>query len=390
MPHVQFVLPDLGYNAAAKQVSLIAPGIVEPGWATEVYSLAGGGPFAEPLRAADVPVRCPTAHPPLDWFGLRWAIPATGHGIVHAFGMPVLRRLWAATVRRRRPPVVLSLTCRERLSRFDRHCLGIVSRVVVHHHLAADALIRQGVPAGRISVIPPAVASFDAPRRMPSSTLCVDEAAPPNARIDAERRCVAFDAERQTRIPEGAFLLATAGSMPDRHRLFPAVWAFEFIRYPHENAHLLVIGGGPGRADMASVARKLAPEGSRIHFLNERSNAPQLLAAADIVLVLHRWGGVNAALEAMAAGRPVVAANTPELAAIIRDGETGRLVPVRDAAAAAGVIRKLILDPAERRRLGDAARAFVRQHCSVETVVPMLETIYEEEFTSTRSSLWAE
>jgi glycosyltransferase involved in cell wall biosynthesis len=390
MPHVHFVLPNLGYNSAAKQASLIAAGIVNPGWTTEVYSLAVDGPFTAPLRAQGVPVLSSTARPPLNWFGLRWMIPAPGHGLVHAFGLLVLHRLWAATIHRHRPPVVLSLTGRERLNRFDRHCLGIVSRVLVHHGHAADVLVRQGVPAGRISVLPPAVSSFDAPRRMPSSTLCVDETPAESARIDAERRCFAFDAERQTNIPPDSFVLASVGSIPDRHRLFPAVWAFEFIRYPHENAHLLVIGDGPGRAALQANTRGLAPEGSRIHFLGERSDAPRLLAAAELVLVLHRWGGVNVALEAMAAGRAVVAANSPELAAIIRDGETGRLIPPSDMAKAAGVIRKLILNPAERHRLGETARAFVRQHHSVETVVQMLETVYEEEFTSTRSSLWAE
>jgi glycosyltransferase involved in cell wall biosynthesis len=178
--------------------------------------------------------------------------------------------------------------------------------------------------------------------------------------------------------------------MPDRFRLLKAVWAFEFIRYPHEDAHLLVVGDGPGRASLEDTARGMAPEGSRVHFLGERSDLPALLRLADVVLVLHPNGGVNVALEAMAAGRAVVAASTPDLAAVIRDGKTGRLVPPQDAAAAASVIRTLLLDPAERRRLGDAARHYVREGHAVETVVRMLETVYADEFTSTRSGLGTE
>jgi glycosyltransferase involved in cell wall biosynthesis len=178
--------------------------------------------------------------------------------------------------------------------------------------------------------------------------------------------------------------------MPDRFRLLKAVWAFEFIRYPHAKAHLLVVGDGPGRASLEDTAGGMAPEGSRAHFLGERADLPELIALADVVLVLQPDGGVNVALEAMAAGRVVVAANTPDLAAIIRDGETGRLVPPRDAAAAAGVMHKLLLDPIERRRLGDAAREHVRDHHAVPTVVRMLETVYGEEFTTTRSGLGAE
>jgi glycosyltransferase involved in cell wall biosynthesis len=365
MPHVEFLVSDLEYNAAARQVSLIAAGIVEPGWTTEVFTLAGGGPFTAALRGEGVGVLHSKARSPFNWLGLRWMVPAPGRGLVHVFGLPALRRLWAGTLSSRRPPVVLTLTGRERPARFDRHCLGIVSRVLVHHQHAADMLVGQGIPSKRICVIPSAVADASIP---PARDGLVHSLG----------------------LPSDTCLLVTAGSLPDRHRLFQAVWAFEFIRYPHEDAHLLVIGDGPGRADLESNTRGLAPEGSRIHFLGERSDAPQLLAAADLVLVLHKYGGVNVALDAMAAGKAVVAANTPELAAIIRDGETGRFVPGGNAAAAASVIRKLILDRAERRRLGENACAFVRQYHSVETVVQMLEAIYEDEFTSTRSGLWTQ
>jgi hypothetical protein len=161
MPHIQFVLPDLGYTTAAKQVSLIAPALTGPGWSGEVYPLtrAGrAGPFTGVLRANHVTVLESTGRSVLRWFGLRFLIPAPGRGLVHAFGLKVLRRLRAATFGRRRPPIILSLTGHERLNWLDRRCLRIVNRVLVHHQPAADALIGQGVPANRVSVIPPAVA----------------------------------------------------------------------------------------------------------------------------------------------------------------------------------------------------------------------------------------
>ena len=367
MPHVHFVVPDLGYTAAAKQMSLIAPALVGPGWTTEVFPLtrAGqAGPFTGRLRGQGVTVLESSARSAVRWLGLRYVVPTPGRGLVHAFGLTVLRRLWAGTLGSRRPPVVLSLTGRERLGWLDRRCLQIVNRVVVPHQHAADALGQQGVPAGRIRVVPPAVL--------------------PPAQSTGQVGNLSYG------VPRGAPLIVTAGRMPDRHRLLNAVWMFEFVRYPHADAHLLVIGDGPGRAALESNARGLAPEGSRIHFLGERPDAPALLGLADVVAVPHQWGGANVALEAMAAGRAVVAANTPDLAALIRDGETGRLVPARDAAAAASAVRELLLDSAERRRLGEAARTHVLQGHQTETVVRMLETVYGEEFTSTRSGLRTE
>ena len=361
MPHVQYVLPDLQYTAAARQLLLIAPGLRDSGWTTEVYPLtrAGqAGPLTETLRARGVTVLESSGRSVVRWLGLRFVAPTPGRGIIHAFGLGVLRRLWAGTVGIRRPPILLSLTGRERLGWLDHRCLRTVNRVLVPHAAAADALSRQGIPAGRISVVPPAVAPAE----------------PTGGRI--------------ANPSYGRPLIVTAGRMPDRDRLLNAVWMFEFIRYPHEDAHLLVIGDGPGRLLLEDTTRGLAPEGSRIHFLGERPDAAELLAQADVVVVPHRWGGANVTLEAMAAGRAVVAANTPDPAALIRDGETGRLVPARDAAAMAAAVRKLLLDPEERRRLGEAARACVLQQHQTETVVRMLETICREEFTSTRSGLY--
>ncbi|HJZ94488.1 MAG TPA: hypothetical protein VKE40_26725, partial [Gemmataceae bacterium] len=60
MRHVYFVVPDLGHAAHAKQVSLLAPEMVRAAWTARVYSLAGDGPFGDPLRAAGVPVERPS------------------------------------------------------------------------------------------------------------------------------------------------------------------------------------------------------------------------------------------------------------------------------------------------------------------------------------------
>jgi glycosyltransferase involved in cell wall biosynthesis len=369
--HVEFLVPDLGYTAAAKQVLLIAPALGRTDSVDAVGTVfpltrAGrAGPFAGLLRADGVMVLESSARSAVRWLGLRYVVPAPGRGLVHAFGLPALRRLWAGTVGARRPPILLSLTGREQLRWLDRHCLRIVSRVLVHHSHAADALIRQGIPSGRISVIPPAVGEPPAP---------------------PDREAVLGPLG----IPPGGPLIVTVGSMPDRLRLLGAVWVFEFIRYPHEDAHMLLIGDGPGRADLEATARGVAPEGSRIHFLGGRADAPALFGLADVVFVPHPTGGVNVALEAMAAGRAVVAADTPDLGAVIRDGQTGRLYAPGDAVAAARAVRQLLLDPAERRQLGEAARAYVRERHQVATVVQMLETVYRDEFTSTRSGLWAE
>ena len=63
------------------------------------------------------------------------------------------------------------------------------------------------------------------------------------------------------------------------------------------------------------------------------------------------------AIEAMAAGCAIVASDTPPVTEVVRDGENGRLVPFFDRDAIAAAVGALLADPAERARLGAAARA---------------------------------
>ena len=102
---------------------------------------------------------------------------------------------------------------------------------------------------------------------------------------------------------------------------------------------------------------------------------PAWLTAADIVVVTQRTGGANVVLEALAAGRPVVAANTPELTALVRDGETGILVPPGDPPAAAKAINRLALDAGLRTRMG-AAAARAAAEFTIERAVAAWTAVY--------------
>jgi glycosyltransferase involved in cell wall biosynthesis len=350
MANVYLVVPDLEYRGHAKQLSLVAPALRQAGHTVGVYALDASGPFADLIRAGGVAVEHSSARDLRSWLLLRWMIPRPDSGVVHAFGLKVLRRLWVATLGRKRPEIVLSLSGRERLSRFDHRCLCAVSRLLVPHAAAAEALARQGVPSGMVTIIPPAVA---------------DTSPPP----DRDEFC------RTNGLPSDARLIMTAGRMETALTLFPPIWAFEFYRYMDPSVRLLVIGDGPGRAETEARARQVAPDCSRVHFLGARADISSILGLADAVLISQPSGAANIALEAMAAGRAVVAADTPDLAAIVRSGVTGILTPAGDAPGMAHALRRLLGDP-DRRQLGDAARQFVHDNHAVAAVIQTLETIY--------------
>lgn len=127
---------------------------------------------------------------------------------------------------------------------------------------------------------------------------------------------------------------------------------------------IALAGNGPLRGELEATVRRLHLADD-VCFLGERSDARELMQAADLVVLPSRDEGLsNVILEAMAAGRPVLATRvggTPEL---VEDGATGILFDPGDAAALTEALRKLAADPALRMRMGEAARTRIADHYS--------------------------
>ena len=113
-------------------------------------------------------------------------------------------------------------------------------------------------------------------------------------------------------------------------------------------ALLLVIGDGPERPDCEALARSLGMSG-HVRFLGRRSDVPRLLAAIDLVLMPSRSEGLGlAAIEAVAAGRPVIAFAVGGLPEVVVDGVNGRLVRTGDHQAFASAVVETLRNPAQR------------------------------------------
>jgi glycosyltransferase involved in cell wall biosynthesis len=108
-----------------------------------------------------------------------------------------------------------------------------------------------------------------------------------------------------------------------------------------------------------------------------RGDMPEVLAAAAVVcLPSYREGMPGVLLEAAAAGRPVVTTDVPGCRDAVVDGETGVMVPARDARALASALHTLLADPALRRRMGQAARRRAEAGFSRDLVVASTLGIY--------------
>jgi glycosyltransferase involved in cell wall biosynthesis len=110
---------------------------------------------------------------------------------------------------------------------------------------------------------------------------------------------------------------------------------------------------------------------------------PGLMAAADVVVLpfLTTSGIADhpmVALEAMAAHRPVIASRVGGVPEIVRDGDTGLLVPPGDSAKLAQALLALLRQPALRQELGARGGALVAQRFSIERVSALTEALYRE------------
>lgn len=116
-----------------------------------------------------------------------------------------------------------------------------------------------------------------------------------------------------------------------------------------------------------------------VEWLGERRDMPRCFREANIVcLPSYREGAPKVLLEASAAGRPVITTDCPGCRDVVRAGETGLLVPARDATALAAAIRGLLEDPGLRARMGAAARRHAEREFGIERVVQSHLELYRE------------
>lgn len=139
---------------------------------------------------------------------------------------------------------------------------------------------------------------------------------------------------------------------------------------------LWIAGDGPERASLAEQAARLELA-AQVRWLGQREDIGDLLAAADAVVLPSRAEGLGvAALEAMAAARPVVASAVGGLADAVRDERTGLLVPPGDAVALAAALERLLREPLLRQRLGGAGPARIAEGFLAEQMVAAYERLY--------------
>lgn len=143
-------------------------------------------------------------------------------------------------------------------------------------------------------------------------------------------------------------------------------------------AEFLVAGAGPEEANLRRLARELEIA-DRVTFVPNVLDLSRSLSAMDLFcLPSLRQGLGSLMLEAMALGRPVIASHVDGVDSIVRDNETGLLVPPSNSEALAQRMLELLRDPFRARRLADAASQLVRREFSTARMAQQTVAVYQK------------
>jgi glycosyltransferase involved in cell wall biosynthesis len=160
------------------------------------------------------------------------------------------------------------------------------------------------------------------------------------------------------------------------HRLFLESAARVARTMPE--ARFVIVGDGALRSEMEQLAASLGI-GERTIFMGWRRDLPRIYADLDVLVVSSNNEGTPvAAIEAMAAGCPVVATRVGGLVDLIRDGETGWLVEPRNTEALSEAVVRVLNNHELAKRVASAAAGSVEERFNVRRLIGDVERLYEE------------
>jgi glycosyltransferase involved in cell wall biosynthesis len=267
------------------------------------------------------------------------------------------------------PSIVTRVDLRHNLGPAKKAALTAASqlatRVLVNALCIRDQCLAEGVAGDRVAVVRNGVdlAAFDAARA----------AAPADPAPDPARPAVVNVANMHHPVKGQEDLLV----------------AFREVLRHVPAAQLVLVGDGVRRPGLERLARELGITGD-VRFLGHRLDAPALVGRAAVVVSASYSEGIsNAVLEGMAARRPLVATAVGGNPELVREGQTGWLVPPGAPAQLAARIVDALRDPGLSARLGEAGRRVVEREFSVEQLALSYDALYRACLDAARPPLLA-
>jgi glycosyltransferase involved in cell wall biosynthesis len=207
--------------------------------------------------------------------------------------------------------------------------------------------------------------------------------------IELEKRVVPAGAGRdETRrvlgIPPERFVVGWIGRMTGVKRTDDVLLVVRALRERGVDAMLCMVGDGPDRNDVEQRAHELGIMRHTLFLGYQTDVAPYYAAFDAMILPSGNEGTPVSAIEALAAGRPVVATRVGGVPDVVRDGEDGYLVDPGAIDDMAERLARLAADPELRARLGDAGRKRVLGRYAVDRLIDDVDSLYRSLLAAAR------
>lgn len=232
--------------------------------------------------------------------------------------------------------------------------LASVDAIIAGTETVKSVLIRGGVPAASVEVIPPGV-DFSAFTSQPREDLV----------------------RRELGLGPDDFLVGAVLPLEDERGLQALLEASAIVGAQTPKVKVVVLGEGSLRLDAEQEGGLPAMDGVR-YLLGSGSRTPRILASLDMFVVFSHLDGLGGHLiEAMASGLPVAAVDVGAARDLIIHRESGLLVPARNAKALADAILKICFDRNLAARLGAKGKDGVLEKYSTEAMARRIIGVYE-------------
>ena len=182
---------------------------------------------------------------------------------------------------------------------------------------------------------------------------------------------------KELNLDSNHLLLGSVGRLSNQKDPITMIEAFCIVIKRFPSAHLTLVGDGELRDEILIKIDQLQLNG-RVHLTGNKNDPWKIYHSLDLFIMSSIYEGLGRSItEALSCGVPVVCTSVEGVPEIVRDNETGILVPPKDPSALAAGIIKSLNDMDNARKMAEEGRKFVNENFDVKKMVDDIDTLYD-------------
>jgi glycosyltransferase involved in cell wall biosynthesis len=360
---VVLLIPTLDRSGAEKQFTLLARGLPKAEFDVTAVALTRGGPYADELVSAGIPLTVigkRSKFDPFSFWRLRAELQRLQPHILHTwlFAANSYGRLCSGIIPQTK--IVVSERCVDSWKKgwqlwLDRRLIAKTDRLVGNSPSVVDFYRELGVPSEKLVCIRNGI-------ELPTLS--------PGDRLTREVLL------GELNLPPDAYVAGYLGRLAKQKRVEDLIWAVETLRQIRPKLYLVIVGDGPERQRLENFARDVGCL-EHVRFLGHREDGSRWLKLFDVFCLASSFEGMsNSLMEAMSIGKPVIASDIPANRELVVQCQTGFLPKSGDTVGFMQFLRQLIDEKGLGEELGRAGRERIQQSFSISRMVDAYVEVY--------------